>query len=262
MKNVVQILEPLAAAVLPTSTSDYHRVTHALQQASSTGTKTPLRDILSKFTAGSRSKSSGNATAAHNQAMNAVATELAKRTVNITQHSVQWIKENGLCLENILPGKSTIPLAGQGAFAARNLPKGSLITPAPLIQIPDRNSILTYELVDSGDGKTLVRKNDTPIGSQLLLNYCFGHNDSRLLLCPQTNVILINHCSSRKAGEGDCGTNGPNAKVQWAGSWESRNTEWLSKSLEEIYQLTEVGLRGLSFDIVATRDIQQGEEVR
>jgi hypothetical protein len=193
---------------------------------------------------------------------NIIRNKLAEKSINKAQHTVEWVKQNGMCIDNIIPGESTVPLAGQGAFAARLLAKDSLISPAPLVQIPDRNSLLMYELLDSGDGKTFVRKNDTPIGSQLLLTYCFGHKDSKLLLYPLTNVILINHCSSRKAGEGDCGTNGPNAKVQWAGSWESRNTEWLSKSLEEIYQLTEVGLRGLSFDIVATRDIQQGEEVR
>jgi hypothetical protein len=186
--------------------------------------------------------------------------KLAKRILLNTQHSVEWLKQNGLCLGNIIRRKSTIPSAGQGAFAARFLPKGSLITPAPLIQIPDRKSILMYELVDNGEG-TLVRKNDTPIGSQLLLNYCFGHSDSRLLLFPLTNVILINHCSSRKTGEGDCGTKGPNAKIQWAGSWDPRSAEWLHKSLEDIDQLTTDGMRGLSFDVVALRDIEPGEEV-
>lgn len=257
VKNVVNVLEPLAAAVLPTSTSDYHKLMGALPQGPSSGKESPLRDMISKFTEGSRPKPQSNG----NETAKVVATQLAKRTVNTTQHSVEWVKQNGLCLENIIPGRSTLPLAGQGAFAARRLPKGSLISPAPLIQVPDRKSLLTYELIVSDDGKTLVRKNDEPIGSQLLLNYCFGHEDSRLLLCPQTNVILINHCSSRKAGEGECGTKGPNAKIQWAGSWDPSSSEWLKKSLEDIDQLTVDGLRGLSFDFIATRDIQQGEEV-
>jgi len=263
VKNVVQILEPLAAAVLPTSASDYKQLTQALDQLSAStasGKDHPIKDLLTKFTTGSRPK--GNVTRAeHSKAMSTVATQLAKRTVNTTQHSVEWVQQNGLCMDNIIPGKSTLPLAGQGAFAARFLSKGSLIAPAPLIQIPDRKSIQMYELVESEDGKSFVRKNDTPIGYQLIMNYCFGHEDSRLLLCPQTNVILINHCSTRKTGEGECGTKGPNAKVQWAGSWDPRSTEWLQKSLADIDQATVDGMRGLSLQFVATRDILPGEEV-
>lgn len=271
VKNVVHILEPLSAAVLPASTSEYHQLTHALQEKSHpTGGKVEktMRDLLTKFTTGSRTMDNSKPMNDHNKThqnrtlMTKVATELAKRTVNIKQHTVEWVKQNGLCLENIIPGPSTIPQAGQGAFAKRFISKGTLISPAPLIQIPDRKVLLMYELTESEDGKSMVRKNDTPISSQLLLNYCFGHSESRLLLCPQTNVILINHCSTRKAGEGSCDRKGPNAHVQWAGSWDPHTDEWLKKSLADIDKSTEGGMRGLSMDIVASRDIEQGEEVR
>ena len=186
--------------------------------------------------------------------------KLAKRSITVAQHTVEWVKENGLCIDNITPGMSTVSHAGKGAFATRFLAKGSIISPAPLVQIPDLKSLFMYELIKRDDRKRIFRKDDNPIGSQLLLNYCFTHKDSELLLYPLTNVILINHCSSRMAFDGHCSLQGPNAKVQWAGSWESGNKEWLNKSLEEIYELTAVGMRGLSFDIIATRDISKGEE--
>lgn len=40
---------------------------------------------------------------------------LAKET--ITGRTTTWIEENGLCLDNIMPGRSTIKQAGRGAFA-------------------------------------------------------------------------------------------------------------------------------------------------
>ena len=40
---------------------------------------------------------------------------------------------------------------------------------------------------------------------QLLINYCFGHRKSEILLCPTTSVALVNH-SKEKA----------NAKIRWS----------------------------------------------
>eukprot|EP00978_Attheya_sp_CCMP212_P035034 scaffold150354_cov55-Attheya_sp.AAC.1 len=70
-----------------------------------------------------------------------VASEIGSVQVNgppITKRSVEWLKENGKCLDNIKAGNSTIPEAGRGAFATRFIPKGSIIAPGPLIHTPDR----------------------------------------------------------------------------------------------------------------------------
>jgi hypothetical protein len=91
---------------------------------------------------------------------------------------------------------------------------------------------------------------------QLLLNYCFGHSQSTLLLCPLTNAILINHCSTRNPNVA-C-PHGPNAKVQWASSWDKTNGEWLQMTFEELRNQKS---RGLSMEIVAIRDINVGDEV-
>jgi len=173
---------------------------------------------------------------------------IAKSTV--INRGVNWIKENGLCMDNILPGKSTIPLIGQGGFANRFLVEGSVISPAPLLQITNSDIMLTYE-----------DKDDTPSGMQLLVNYCFGHKDSKLLLCPQSNAILINHCSSRKNGVNYCGDKGPNAKIRWASGWDPNTPIWLEMSLDQISAKSAAKSRGLSFEVIATRDIKSDEEI-
>ena len=75
---------------------------------------------------------------------------------------------------------------------------------------------------------------------QLLLNYCFGHSQSSLLLCPLTNAILINHCSTRNPNS-VC-PHGPNAKVQWASSWDKTNGEWLKMSFDDLRSQESRGL--------------------
>lgn len=160
--------------------------------------------------------------------------------------SVDWIKENGLCLENIIPKPSTILYAGRGAFAQYMIRKDHVIVPVPMLQIVNKKVLGLYD------------NDDVQYSKQLLENYCFGHSNSTLLLCPNTNAILINHCSNR-TGFNECNNgNGANAGYRWATSWDKDTSKWLQMPLSEmIYQ----GGRGLSMEIVATRDIQPGEEV-
>lgn len=191
-------------------------------------------------------------------------TDLTKSLAQKTsiERNTTWIRENGICLELIRSGKSTIRQAGRGAFAQTNLKSGSVISPVPLNTITDRSTMLMYDLVKNIDTGELVREDGAPVGNQLLLNYCFGHRESTLLLCPMTNAVLINHCSTRSMGEGDCGKNGPNAKIRWgSNTWDGTTSSWLEKSVKEIEEETALGHRGLSFEVVATRDIRAGEEV-
>jgi len=191
----------------------------------------------------------------------ALALSLATSSIRKEQHNVDWVKQNGMCMENIRSGTSTIPAAGRGAFANRFLAEGSLISPAPLVQIMDRQNLLMYEMVYDEEFHYNVRASDEPITSQLLLNYCFGHEKSRMLLCPETNVVLMNHCSSRLPVDGECATQGPNAKIRWAGKWHPSTAKWLNLTFEELDALYLEGNPGLAFDFVATRDINEGEEI-
>jgi len=176
------------------------------------------------------------------------------------QRSVDWIKQNGQCLDNLIAKTSTLgPNVGQGAFAQRFIAEGDLVVPVPLKQITDKAILDMYELrmvENSIDATSRVRA-----GSQLLTNYCFGHDRSSMLLCPMSNVRLINHCSTRSEFGGACDGSGPNAKIAWSSGWDPKSEKWSEKSFVEIKKETKKGNHGLSFDIIATRNIKPGEEV-
>mmetsp|Transcript_30553 Transcript_30553/g.62329 ORF Transcript_30553/g.62329 Transcript_30553/m.62329 type:complete len:487 (-) Transcript_30553:242-1702(-) len=172
---------------------------------------------------------------------------------SIERRSMDWILENGQCLDNMVMKKSTIPQAGRGGFAQRFLPSGSVVVPVPLLQIVDRDSLDIY----ARDGSEKVWYGGEKVGKQVMLNYCFGHKDSSMVLFPTSNALLVNHCSTRKKGEGDCGEKGPNAAYRWS-TWDTNTKKWLQMSLEELGQ--EEG-RGLTLEMYATRDIYPGEEI-
>mmetsp|Transcript_13380 Transcript_13380/g.37689 ORF Transcript_13380/g.37689 Transcript_13380/m.37689 type:complete len:765 (+) Transcript_13380:99-2393(+) len=165
----------------------------------------------------------------------------------------EWIRQNGICLEHLVPKKSALPDAGLGAFSQYGIRKGDIIVPAPVLQTVHKETLTIYQ---SGVNSTVA---DDPekykLGTNLINNYCFGHSESSMLLCPLTSAILINHCSIRTK---ECGPKGPNAVVRWSSGWDKPSEDWRSKSLEEIEE--KFG-RILSLEVVATRAIARGEEV-
>ena len=183
---------------------------------------------------------------------------LARETIE--EHSIDWIKENGMCLDLIRPGKSTIPGAGKGAFSQGFIVEGALISPAPLLNIKDKILMRMHDLYDEETEELEDLDGQPVVGIQLLFNYCFSHVESPLMLCPQTNMILMNHCSTRKPSKGHC-KNGPNAKVQWGTSWDADTSEWLKMSYEDVVKMTSEQRRGLSLEVIATKNIYPGEEV-
>ncbi|KAL3781644.1 hypothetical protein HJC23_008547 [Cyclotella cryptica] len=159
--------------------------------------------------------------------------------------SLEWLKDHGRCMDNIRPGNSTIKQAGRGAFASRFIPKGGLVAPGPLLHIPNKTALNIYEI----DPHTEMRDTSRIYGKQLILNYCFGHRKSTLLLCPYTSPsAYINHNSES-----------PNARVVWAREGTPNfQHDWLN---DDIDFLKTMEIIGLSVDFIATRDIQPGEEV-
>ena len=131
-----------------------------------------------------------------------------------------WLEEHGQCLDNIRDGISTNPDAGRGAFANRFIPEGGLVGPAPLIHVPNKAMLKMYEGKYSPNGE--VPDLDGPTTNQLILNYCFTHEDSTLLLCPYGLLTsLINH-SRYKA----------NAKIVWS---KVRHVSWQRDLLTEAW---------------------------
>lgn len=146
-----------------------------------------------------------------------------------TQQSIQWLERNGQCMSNMRAGRSTIPQAGTGAFATRILQSGEVVSPVPTL--PIKRELLFVD----------------PKGTeqQLLLNYVFGHKDSSILLYPYASTVpLINH-----------GGRNANARLQLSTAFSEMNGELLKKLVENATQAP------LMLELVATRDIEFGEEI-
>ena len=85
---------------------------------------------------------------------------------------VSWLEERGQCMDNIKSDQSTIPEAGRGAFANRDITKGGLVSPGPLIHI-DEASLAMFKPKTIHSDKTSksqdVPNMDGPMTYQLLM---------------------------------------------------------------------------------------------
>lgn len=166
--------------------------------------------------------------------------------------SLQWLESHGRCIDNIRPGASTIPDAGRGAFATRKIKAGGLVSPVPLVHLPAKSIVNMHELglseEESEEGPVYFRLSDEVRGQQLLLNYCYGHPQSSMLFFPSGSVSsLINHSKD------------PNSKMVWS-NHPAHQKHWYDLEPKEL--LAEESLHlGLLMEIVAVRDIDEGEEI-
>jgi hypothetical protein len=159
--------------------------------------------------------------------------------------SMEWLQKHGKCQDHLKPGLSTIPHAGRGAFASRDLPTGTIVGYAPLIHIGEAGKdLLQYTYDTSFNGKYTK--------PELIINYSFAHANSTLLLTPYgAGVNYINHASPPLK---------PNVRIQWPRQeFISHNPDWLKQDVAYLRDTT--GKIGLSFDYVALRDIAEGEEI-
>ena len=167
---------------------------------------------------------------------------------------LDWLEQHGVCVDNLQVGPSTIPHAGRGAFATRKLSKGSVITTTPLLQIPMRSVLDMHEgLVLNEQQWEMARPVDAPVtGQQLLLNYCWGHPSSTLLLYPTAPTVgFINHANTPKQ---------VNAKLVWSNHPANQAKSWFDVDPMELVDEDHAYL-GLLMDIVATQEIQPGDEI-
>lgn len=172
-----------------------------------------------------------------------------------TMKSLTWLDTHGQCIDGLYAGISSIPHAGRGAFAKRAIRRGDVIAPMPLLKINDKSWLDMYEKdLTYNDDEEIISKivdSDDPIltHKQLLLNYCFGHPKSSILLHPVGSVVnMVNHKQNGK---------GANAEILWS-HHPIYNRDWLNKSMDELQELDGYGI---GFDLVATRDIKADEEV-
>ena len=155
------------------------------------------------------------------------------------QVDVSWLQKHGKCQDHMRPGPSTIPYAGRGAFATRFLPMGTVVGYAPLIHV-----------AFAFDAMTQVKDGSNGTHPDLIWNYSFGHRNSTLTLTPYGGMVnYINHDSNQ-----------PNVRVNWpTDELTAHKPEWLQKDLNFVRH--SVAGVGLSFDYVAIKDIEEGDEI-
>eukprot|EP00536_Pseudo-nitzschia_multiseries_P007062 jgi/Psemu1/324586/estExt_fgenesh1_pg.C_1580006 len=195
--------------------------------------------------------------------------------------SLEFLREEGKCQDHLRPDISTIPHAGRGAFASRDLPKGTVLGYAPLVHVGVRGEEI-FEVVYNGESKhgmerfefrdpddddeeeeienldelieSASKRENRYTKQDLIVNYSFGHRESPLHLTPYG--AMVNYINHKSARDGD----GPNARVQWpTRELVAHKPDWLSKDLN--FLRDSIDKIGLSFDYVALRDIKEGEEV-
>jgi len=200
-----------------------------------------LWDVIKYFRFNTRSNNALPLTFSDMQAASTIGSAESRK--HYTVRSLDWLESNGRCMDNIYPAKSNIHQAGRGAFASRLISKGGLVAPGPLLHIQNRTSLNMYsEHFETGLPDELIT-------TQLITNYCFGHSESTLLLCPYTSPsAYINHNSDQA-----------NAKIEWADeSTPNHNAFWLDENIDFLKSKSHVGL---SVNFIATRDIHPDEEV-
>jgi SET domain len=175
--------------------------------------------------------------------------DIAEIRTNQSMRSPEWLAQNGVCADHIGARPSTLPQAGHGAFGRRRLPRGSVVASLPLIHIPNRSVLAMYPVDLSGYG-TAVDRDAEPAGYQLLLNYCFGHEATTLLLCPYgPHGAYFNHNQTQV-----------NVKVVWSDPARSNHQpQYLDLSIEALAESSKSAK--LSMDVVALRDLAEGEEL-
>lgn len=157
--------------------------------------------------------------------------------------SVDWLEENGSCIDILEPGPSEDRGRGRGAFASRSIREGDAVAVSPVLHLFGEQ--MEYPIVRE-DGTTRS-------ATEAIVNYCFGHPDSPVLLWPYGPVVsLVNHDSANS-----------NVVVRWAD--DERQPDWWAdkeKRRDVIANDTQkFGGSGLLLEYVATRDIREGEEV-
>jgi hypothetical protein len=168
--------------------------------------------------------------------------------------SIEWLSQNGICIDNLYMTDSTIPGAGSGAFTKHAIITGSIVSHAPLLHLK-RDDLVIYGLKDSNGGSDnninkkkvsshLLDFNKVE-GHELLLNYCYGHPDSELLLVPYAPIVsFINHDGKN-----------PNTMIRWA---QDVATPYFDLHPIEVLEKDGGTLR---MEFVAIRDIAPDEEI-
>ncbi|KAG7370513.1 SET methyltransferase domain containing protein [Nitzschia inconspicua] len=140
------------------------------------------------------------------------------------------------CLDGIREGEEN----NEGlttAVANKSFKKGQVVSISPLVYIPDGTHAMLMD----------TKKQNATV--QLLQNYCFGHRQANLLLCPTTHAALIGH-DREKA----------NVRIQWPlDPYKDDSTAAILAS--PLQQFINGTLKSLLVEYVSLSDISEGDEL-
>jgi hypothetical protein len=171
--------------------------------------------------------------------------------------TLEQLQKKGACLDRLVPKPSTVPKGGMGAFAVTSLPRGSIITTSPLLVFQNYKKSLDHQvwnrLTQTYEAKQPHHRQSLP----LLVNYCWGHVESTILLCPYgTGVAYLNHATTAEQ---------VNVLITWSNRtfFPYIDKNWLQTdpSSWKDDASTKSTRFSASFDYVAVKDIQVGEEL-
>eukprot|EP00986_Skeletonema_menzelii_P001704 scaffold463_cov135-Skeletonema_menzelii.AAC.13 len=171
---------------------------------------------------------------------------------------VDWLKNNAYCQDNLVVGVSEIEHAGRGAFTKRDMKKGEVVAPMPLVALNYGRKALAIEQylneageeVDSDDSSEDFDEDGVTkkVKTQQMLNYMLEHPKSSVLFFPAGPLVpYINH-----------GGQEANVKMIWSTKPWSHVKATQSVPVEE---LSGVGSVDFILELVATRPIKKGEEI-
>lgn len=92
-----------------------------------------------------------------NEVAAAVEMGTARYSAKHSVQTVEWLEENGVCIDNIVSGQSTIPQAGRGAFATRSIRAGERVTSTPLVTL-ERDELLLWETAMQSEEGEVVQE--------------------------------------------------------------------------------------------------------
>jgi hypothetical protein len=184
--------------------------------------------------------------------------------------STDWLTEHGWCLDRVQV-KPRSSLGHGTAGSSNNNPKlhrppfertvvarldiaaGEVVAPAPLIHLSRQHTDLLWveaaaaQATDASSSPTVMWR-----GHQLLLNYCYGHASSSLLLFPYSPLVNLVHPADPLKNQT------ANVALRW--SKRMPHPEWLEFNVSTLLQQYS-NQSGLLMEFYALRNIVAGEEI-
>jgi hypothetical protein len=159
---------------------------------------------------------------------------VAGLTLENHRRSLDWLNEHGACLDHLQAQPSSVAPHQTGAVLKADrgvIREGQVVAPVPVVAV----------------SRSHMRLNGTTEHRQLILNYCYGHVDSSVLLFPYSPVVnFVNH--------GFHGT--ANVGIRWSRMNNHKKRAWTASRL-----LQSGKPQGLVLELYALRDLHPGEEV-